>query len=417
MKRQRWPGMAGLVIFVAVLAVLAGVSLTIAERIGDGEEIRLEFSEGQELTEGWTVQGVGKEYPIVSFPHKAAGHIAYFYYQIPEHVKEEEILILENRYQILRVSIDGKEIFEYGMDEDSDYFMPDSLKCYIEILPEYKGKQLEVFIDAWRGTTEAILYTPVLSTKGAIAMAACKRNIVPGAFCIVSVVIGAALLAASVMCFMKKLSQRGIIFGSLSLFMWLSSLWILTDSSLLQMFIMNSQIRLVASFEVFMLLPIPLTWFVITICDYKGKVFRLLNWGFFLNYIVQNLLYIAKISNFIYMVSATHVIFLISILYLVYYMLRESVCCHSYYARGILIGIGTFACMSGIAIVTFYHSRGMDNERFFILGFALLMADLLLLSIRKLHESTEQEDASSTSGGKSLLESIEAGSRGKEDES
>lgn len=384
-------GRTGRYLLLFVMALLMGWVLVTAYRAGKNDNIRLLTGDREEMMEGWTLGGVGEDNPIVSFPCKSRSKIASFYYRIPDEVSPETLLVLENHYQKLRVLVEGQEIYEYGMSEDSGYFIPANMRCYIDILPEYAGKRLEVYMKTWGYGKEAVLYSPVMTTRGEASFELIKENRNVIAFCLISWFMSSVLFVMAAIWAVRRDLQKGGVFGSLAFFMFLSAAWVLTDSSLLQLFLNNSQFIIVASFEAFLLLPVPLLWFMDIIFNYEKTRYKLLQRMFVANCILQNLLYISKVSNFVYLVWVTHVIILGDVVFMVYHMVKATVCSHSYYAKRLLLGSGMFACMSGLSILTFYHSRGTDNQRFFMLGYGFLVLELLLVAVRKMQEMEGQK--------------------------
>lgn len=373
----------------AFAAILSGIALMIAAGTGREENIQPSFGESRVSLEKWTSIENDEERLINAFPYEVQGSKGVFYCQIPGTVTEGDVLVFANHYQKISVSIEDEEIYSYGMKGDSKYFMPANLKCFIGMLPEYRGKIMKVKIFNGHSPLRVVLDQPVWSTGWAIVLDTLRRNLAAGCFCIVSGIGGILLLAAAGVFAVKKGLQTGKILISLGSFMLLSSLWILTDSGLLQLCMGNSQLILITSFETFFVLPIPFLCFMEQISIHKTKVFRWLRYAFALNCIIQNILYLTATRNFLHMVLFTHVIIFASIIYIIYFMVNEYVHYRLFYAKGILVGIAGFVCMSGFSIIVFYSSRGNADEHFFIAGFALLVLDFLWMSVRKIREFTE----------------------------
>lgn len=353
------------------------------------EDIRPQI-QGSSLSNGeWTSLENGALCRISSFPYEVNEKKGIFFYQIPDEADTEDVLVLENRYQKVRVSVDGEEIYSYGEREGRQRFMPANIKCFIEMKPEYQGKVLEVEIEGWMEPLSIVLYEPQWSNDGSVVRDIITGNMAAAIFFIIVGIFGCVLVAASVIWAVRISGQYSENFASLGVFMLISAVWILTDSELLQLCVDNSQLILIVSFEAFFLMPVPFLYFLDKICVHDTNVFRWLRIVFILNCMIQNVIYLTGKNDFIHMVKVTHLIIFISIIYIVYYMMKEYIHYRLYYAKGVLIGIAGFACIAGVSIFIFYLNRGADDAFFFILGFALLMLDLFLMSVHKLRDMAE----------------------------
>lgn len=366
-------------ILAASIIVTVGIVLIISIRTGNGDQIQLVLQENAHLTEGWNTLGH-------EMTDKGEG---YFYRTLPDHIETDSVLVFRNFYQKVRVKVDGEEIFQYGLEADDDYFIAANVKCYVKLRPAYAGKQIEIYIKNDSGRQGVKFSGAVLSTTGAVVTDILRSNLGAGIFCVISSVIALVLLLLMVLLLNKMRARDLEVFGALGLFMLLASVWVFTDSNLMQIFTGNSQLVLLVSFEAFLLMPVPLLRFVDLISQYDKKILRCLQCAFVLNCLVQNLIYICKLGNFIDMLMVTHLLLIGSIIYLIYYVIKEKISYHSHYATGILAGICIFTCVGGMSLVSFYRSRGIDNERFFVLGFFLFMLDLIFLSVEKVQELTE----------------------------
>lgn len=371
------------------IAILSVSALAVGVYTGKDENIRPKLQNSRISMDSWVSIENSKENRIITFPYEAQKSEGIFQCRIPDTVTEEDVLVFPNHYQRVSVSIEGEEIYSYGMGNHGKYFIPANMKCFVEMKPEYRGKLLEVKIISRQNNSGAVLDQPLWSTGASIVLDILNNNMSAGFFCMIVGVGGIILLAAAAVLAVKRPIEPGKLFVSLGIFMILSALWIVTDSELLQLCIGNSQLIVLVSFEAFFMLPVPFLWFMDQISIHKTKVFRWLRYLFVLNCILQNTLYLAGVMDFIHMVLVTHLIIFVSIIYIVSSMIKEYVRYRLVYAKGILTGIAGFVCLSGISIVLFYRSRGNSDEFFFIIGFILFLLNLLWVSIRKLREFTE----------------------------
>ena len=52
----------------------------------------------------------------------------------------------DNSYQYIKVYIDGQLVYQYQKDKENPRFMPSKIRCFVDILPEYCGKEVRISI-------------------------------------------------------------------------------------------------------------------------------------------------------------------------------------------------------------------------------------------------------------------------------
>lgn len=376
--------------FFVVGLFAAGLVLTVALRAGAGEQISLEIRGDVPLSQAWVLKDKNREYPVSEFPFTLQEKEAVFYNILPAEISANDILVFDNRYQGIEVTVDGESIYEYGMDTGQPYFMPANIKCYVKLLPEYAGKQIEIRIHASADSGSCMLTRPLITNLGEIVWNTIGSNLMQVVYCILMGAVGCVGLLLVGILRWKRQSYGVKIFEPLGFFMLVSAVWVFTDSGLSQLLLTNSQIAMVISFEAFMLLPIPLLRFMGAVSRNDTSILKTLQLAFALNCILQNVLYTFQVSDFIQMLFLTHILDILSIFYIIYFMIKESIQHKSSYARGILAAICVFVCVASISLVTFYKTRGNDNSRFFVLGSLLMNVIFLVLSVGRYMQFSQE---------------------------
>lgn len=386
MKIRKWNRF---IIFLIGAVVLSVCAVLMAVRSGDSDKNKIRFQDKSYIEEGWTYLEDGQEIPVSSFPARISQREGRFFYTLPEQIADNGVLVFGNAYQKTEVLLDGERIYQYGMDNVSPYFLEARIKCQIDLLPEYAGKRLEIRLISDSVLKNVVLRLVYLTTGQELAGGILKEEIWVLIFCIVMGVLSIALLSIFFVQYRKKNDFNPAAFLYLGLFGISSGLWVFTDSGLSQLVFDNSQTAFLLSFEVFMLMPVPMILFIFTILRSESRMLLVMEVLYAGNFILQNLLYLFKVTDFIRLLVLTHAVIVLSVGVIIGYMIKEALYGNYFYAKWILAGASIFAVCTCLSLVTFYISSGEDNEQFFILGFLIFVLILSVLVIRRFREFSE----------------------------
>lgn len=334
--------------------------------------------------DGWYYYEGTDKVPASPLPYNVTGAKADFYNIIPEGYNTGYVMSFDNSYQYIKVYIDGQLVYQYQKDKENPRFMPSKIRCFVDILPEYCGKEVRISIKSDSLSPYSKLSPVWLQTPKEAVNTLFIENIRPFLFFIMIGGLGIAMLIGFLILCRQKSQNRPDFYMLLylALFILDSAIWVFTDSGLPQFFFGNSLLVMVVSFEAFLLLPLPLLAFIRTFSGSQNS-FGKLQWLCVLNFIAQNLLYIFGAANFMRMLLLTHAILLLNIAYGAVYMCVELYHSRSLYAKWTLIGLGLFVGISCLSLVSFYKTKGNDNSRFFTLGFTIFIIILMLLMFRR----------------------------------
>lgn len=194
------------------------------------------------------------------------------------------------------MTLNGEPLYEYGMNHDSSYFM----EARIRLPAGSGGQELEIHLINTEKTGKAALQQGYLTTAGEMADGILADNLWAFLFCVITAMSGMCILVMSLWQHVKKAEDSPMLFFFLGLFALLSAAWVFTDSGLPQLLFDDSQMLMVLSFELFMLMPVPLLLFIRLVCEYSRKVFGILVTGYIFNFLVQNVAYASRISDFLF---------------------------------------------------------------------------------------------------------------------
>ena len=159
-------------------------------------------------------------------------------------------------------------------------------------------------------------------------------------------------------------------------FIFLTALWLLTDSPILQLYVSGSLRIVLLSFCSFMLMPIPLLVFINDALKLRCRSLTLLQLLLLGNTIVQCILYQAGILDFVQMLPFTHLLMMVSIAALLFALIREVRLYKTDYSRNILLAFFILALFSTVALTAFYLHPMDDYNIFFIVGLLLFIVCL-----------------------------------------
>lgn len=377
-----------------IICIAAAVSflvvMAIAARSGKDDSMQLVQAEKRYMDEGVSCLVDGGRKEVRSYPYRSEGQEGYFYYRLPDDIPDDSVLVLPNVYQKIEVTLNGEFLYEYGIDNDSSYYMEARINCGIRIPAGSGGQELEIHLIHTEKSGKAVLHQGYLTSAGEMADGILADNLWAFLFCVMTAMSGMCMLAMSLWQHVKKAGDSPMIFFFLGLFALLSAAWVFTDSGLPQLIFDDSQVLMVLSFELFMLMPVPLLLFVQLVCEYSRKMFGILVTGYIVNFLVQNVAYAVRISDFKHMVYLTHILVIVSIIAIAYFILRGAVNRNSLYVRWTMGGVGIFAGFSSLSLLSFYETGGNQNEKFFIIGFFIFLSILIMLAIHKFQQVSEE---------------------------
>lgn len=344
-----------------------------------------------ELTDGWYLISGGQKSYVSEFPVKledSQGLGVSFYNDLP-YIGDDCALMFMSKYHHIQVYVDDGLIYDSGVENKPLFgHMTGNYRCVIPLDSEYAGKTLEIhlispygnriyFDSVHLGRSDQYIIGMLLNNAGVI-------------ICVLFMLIFSVfLLAVYAWQYFSKLTYNYGFLLYLSIFIMLSSVWILTDTDLLQLVYGNSVAICLLSFYSFMVLPVPLLSFLTMICDYGGKAVRAAQILMLINVFVQTFFYVAGIADFPQMLLFTHSLIIISVVIAINALIHEVITKSFFYAAGMLTAISVISVFSVAALAMFYIEPLKDNSRLFRYGLIAFILVLSYLSIKKMMEFIE----------------------------
>ena len=216
-----------------------------------------------------------------------------------------------------------------------------------------------------------------------------EENFFAIVFSVISLFIGVVILVYSG--YVCRHAVERDIFGkggiTLGLFILLSGIWVLTDSYVLDVFIVNgiiasSDIVNFISYLSFMLLPIVFISFIKNLI-HDLKCIEIIGNLLLLNFFVFAVLTALKISKSIYFVSLCihHALMCILMIIVTISRVRYFYCSENKQEQNIARGVVLFMLFSGVAVLFFFFDSKRLYATVYGIGFAILIIYMIKITI------------------------------------
>lgn len=306
-------------------------------------------------------------------------------------IAKDTMLVIRNNYRGVQICIDNEVRLDYGYHRD-DTKLLGNVYVRMPVTSEDSGKELLLkFKNNYSNVSSDIEY-PMLVSASSFAFYILQEN----AGIIITVIL--LLLLDIILVFLIIwLKNRSFWLSKTSLyalmsFIFLTALWLLTDSPILQLYVSGSLRIVLLSFCSFMLMPIPLLVFINDALKLRCRSLTLLQLLLLGNTIVQCILYQAGILDFVQMLPFTHLLMMVSIAALLFALIREVRLYKTDYSRNILLAFFILALFSTVALTAFYLHPMDDYNIFFIVGLLLFIVMLSCFSFHKVYLLSQEQE-------------------------
>ncbi|QNM05550.1 sensor domain-containing diguanylate cyclase [Qiania dongpingensis] len=372
------------VLIIAVIVIFIWLTAVISQTSGL-PSVSPEVSANQ-FQQGWYYLSGGEKHAVEAFPAQVSyeGGEGVFYNVLPE-TGEGQSLMFSNDYQSVQVYVGETCIYDYGYENLPPLGnLLGNIKCFVPMKEEYSGEEISIHLKMNYWEEKAAIKSVYLDNTSDLIFQMLKSQAGLVLCLILMLLFCVALFACFVWARYKKITEESGVFLNLGLFVFLSAVWIWTDSSLPQLVFKSGIALCVTSFFSFMLLPVPMIGFVEKICAGKTRMFRSFQLMCLLNCAVQSIFYAAGIADYPQMLPVTHLLLAAVIIFIICYLIYDVRNHASYYAKGMLVAIGALTLFSFAALLNFYISRRLDNSLFFRMGFLLFILILGYMSVKML---------------------------------
>lgn len=376
---------------IMTLFTIAMAILIVADRRINShlEDTAVYFGETQDFSQGWYYEKDGKRLTAASLPYETGTGEMIYYHELPDSFGEKQMLSFKNRQQQVSVWLDDVCIYEYGSDGPLKGKLLPSIRCFVPLGVQDGTHTLTLrLVNPLRSRT--VLPRIRIGSEGAVLMEFLQQSWGILLFGVLMVGFSLLLIAGSAVLHVTKIIPGENLFLSAGLFILLSSLWVITDSSVMQLFGLSSEGVFTASFYCFMIFPIPMISFVEGICEKKYAGLFLFKFFFLVNCIAQTFLNTLWALEFSYMLPITHLLMVSAIIYMIICLFKEYRKYQSFYAGAILAALFVFMGTAAVSFVNFY-AKQRDYSVFMRLGMLAYALVLISISLKKMMVSAEKQ--------------------------
>ncbi|MCH1981935.1 GGDEF domain-containing protein [Ruminococcus sp. OA3] len=371
---------AGAVCFVILTILYFGSRLSIVE---------WNKSDIQTYDTGWSMENGSR----LTLPAKASSHSGSevtIVNTLPQ-VSDDTWLVFENSYQAVEVFIDGTRVFEYGMEQAPLFgHLLGNCPCRVALHSSDTEKTIKIHFINIYGNSGINISTMRLGTDEALIVSTLRQNLGLIICLGILVVMAAVLFLSSMISRFRERNPYYTLFLYLGLFTSSCAVWLLTDSSLPELFAGNVVFICLLSFYSFMLIPVFMLLFISELCHNRDSSGKILCCLMLLNMIVQSVFYVCDIADFPQMLIVTHLFLGISCIWLLCFLIRDLKNNHSYYAKIILCAITVLIAAALIEVLSFYFNYFKNSRRFFRGGLLIFIGTLIFLSWKKYMELLQE---------------------------
>lgn len=367
---------------LCILTMVVCAFLLVKLGISSGlENTRILMPEAGELCSGWYYME-GNAKMTVTLPFITDADRMIFYFDLPDLGSREQILFFGNNRQKVTVQLDGKSIYHFGtVGAYWGNALPD-IDCVVPVGVQDGTHQISVQLEG--GVGRKVVFLPVkIGSEGEVLAGILRELSGVLLFSVIMISFGLILIGVSGTMLFKRREGIGELFLHAGMFIFVISIWILTDEPVLQLVIGNVETVFMLSFLCFMLIPVPMLSFVECICGRKYRGTLILKYLLLANLLMQTLLHAAAEIDYYLMLPFTHLLIAGSIFCMIYYLYREYRQKKAFYAKGILGAILIFLVCVTFALLDFY-----GEQRYYSLwirtGIVVYSIVLILLSIKKM---------------------------------
>lgn len=306
---------------------------------------------------------------------------------LPETLEDRQIICFETRQQALRVYIDGKKVYEAGTDPDTLFGRSiGSMWNLVPLRAEYAGKTIAVeLLSAFRQVPNQ-LQEATLGDAGSVLLYLLYSNVGAAMFSCFTALLGILLLILAAIQRLRRIDLGRAGFFNLGVFSLLASVWVLTDSRLLQLFTGHVTAVYILSFFTFMLLPVPFLQYLKSACPQEERMPDVLSLLFLLDFAVIAGLHVSGVRDLVDTVIATHLLLLATIVWILFVCVRGVKNRKKGFSREIYPALCILCAFVILSLLWFYFERPGDYARFFRWG---LFIFIILLSAATLKRAVE----------------------------
>lgn len=303
-------------------------------------------------------------------------------YVLPERLPGDVLLSVESFWSALRVYLDGQLLYSY----EDPYLEKGTVRHWIDLPYDSSGKKLTIqYLSSENGSAHDYSGDVYLGEKNAVMGRFLSEHLYAGFFTVSMWLMSVGLYICSIF-FKKRLSAAGYkSVKYLSAFIFLTGLWVVTDSQLLQLFTGKMGLMLLVSFLSFMFMPLLLVLYIKEMLLHEKRGLELLLLLYQLCIAFVCISYIFRLMPMTVPLVAQHILVVVTIAVVIRNGIVDIKKYHNNDMYPVLSGFGIFSAFGLLALVLFYTRPGSAYSIAFSVGMFLFVVCLAYGAFKKLY--------------------------------
>lgn len=296
--------------------------------------------------------------------------------KLPDFDGSGNVLCFKTNSETVRVSADSREIYTYGLHDDTPFgHYYGNVWIMVPLEQALSGAEISIELTALSEETLSGYYSFYLDQRSTVVLTLITDNFLLFCNCIISLACALLLILSAFLHVhdTRKVSRMRIYLG---IFTLLGQMWALSDTGFLQLFMGNKAVSYLLTHSAFMLMPVPFLLYLSELFPRWEKNYRCLSVAFCAYYLVRLLLYTSNVLELNRGVTTTHSLIILGICYVVILSLSDP---KATINRLTLYGLFLFFACVFLTILFFYLSPQRASGH---LSYTLVLSigiDILLL--------------------------------------
>lgn len=382
-----------LVILTIVAVLLCGI-LVYSGLGGESQVEKLNITPAESLNNGWSVIQGKSQFEIPELPARVRLTNGQVHLQrsLPQEIDAGSCLAFENNYCSVEVYVDGQAIYSFVKEQGMPFGnMYGTSLCIVDMKPSYGGKTLTIDYNYPYNNNATIFLSSVsVGERNEITASLLRSNLGLIAFLLLMSVMSLSYFGIFIYHVIQRNQGKNTLYFHMGAFLFLSALWVFTDSLLVQCFTSQTLVYgCVVSFLAFMFMGMPFLAIAKQFCPRGKKVFTAIQVIILVYNMVTIFLLLGNIAAFPETLIPVHVVFILAILALEYFSLKDVRHGKNPYAIHLFAGNTILLLILAVSLVGFYFGSSGDVSRFYRYGLLVMSGALLAIVAKKIRISEE----------------------------
>lgn len=307
---------------------------------------------------------------------------------LPKDLVEGSSICIRTSSQSVRVYIDHKLLYENGTDKSFSFGKVIGSNWNIVRIPRGNAdKKIELVFNSPYPSLSGVINPIVYGSKSSLLFYILQQQIWGFIIFILIFLIGMGLLLAYLIMKIEMKMQNNQSILYLSLFSILFSVWLLSESKMLQFFTGNQIIVSFPAFLSLLLFPLPLLLYIDTVYQsHHRRSMSFLFWIYLANFILNVTMQLLQIKDFFETLQITNILIAVGILAIFADCCIESFQYKNKDALHLLKNLCIFFLFASLELLSFYKRDYLSVSKYLRIGFLVFIVLLTFDSISKVQK-------------------------------